>query len=55
MAHERLNGVGVRTLGAVLAGVPARSYAYKYGGYYYNDGNGREDDSGSDRQLVGEP
>jgi hypothetical protein len=26
----------VRTAGAVLNGIPARHYAYRYGSYYYN-------------------
>jgi len=35
LANQKLEQAGVRVLGAVLSGVPARSYAYKYGGYYY--------------------
>ena len=42
LAAERLQRAGVRVLGAVLAGVPARSYAYKYGGYYYYGNHARK-------------
>ena len=42
LARQRLEAAGVRILGAVLAGVPARSYAYKYGGYYYYGNRGSE-------------
>lgn len=35
-ACERLRAVGVRTLGAVLNGIPARRYAAKYGNYAYS-------------------
>ena len=35
-AFGRLRSAGVRTAGAVLNGIPARHYAYRYGSYYYN-------------------
>ena len=35
-AHQRLKSSGAKTIGAVLSGIPARHYAYKYGGYYYS-------------------
>jgi hypothetical protein len=34
-AFTRLRTAGVQTVGAVLNGVPARHYAYRYGSYYY--------------------
>jgi len=34
-ALSRLRTAGVQTVGAVLNGVPARHYAYRYGSYYY--------------------
>ena len=34
-AFTRLRSAGVQTVGAVLNGVPARHYAYRYGSYYY--------------------
>jgi succinoglycan biosynthesis transport protein ExoP len=34
-AYERLQAAGVKTAGAVLNGIPARSYAQRYGSYYY--------------------
>jgi capsular exopolysaccharide synthesis family protein len=34
-AFSRLRTAGVQTVGAVLNGVPARHYAYRYGSYYY--------------------
>jgi capsular exopolysaccharide synthesis family protein len=36
-AHQRLLAAGVKTVGAVLSGIPTRHYAYKYGGYYYSE------------------
>jgi len=35
-AYARLLTAGVKTAGAVLNGIPARHYAYRYGSYYYN-------------------
>jgi len=35
-AHERLEGIGVWPVGAVLSGMPLRRYAYAYGAYAYN-------------------
>jgi tyrosine-protein kinase Etk/Wzc len=35
-AYARLMTAGVKTAGAVLNGIPARHYAYRYGSYYYN-------------------
>ncbi len=35
-AYSRLVTAGVKTAGAVLNGIPARHYAYRYGSYYYN-------------------
>lgn len=35
-AFARLRTAGVQTAGAVLNGIPARHYAYRYGAYYYN-------------------
>jgi capsular exopolysaccharide synthesis family protein len=34
-AYGRLQAAGVKTAGAVLNGIPARSYAQRYGSYYY--------------------
>jgi Mrp family chromosome partitioning ATPase len=35
-AMTRLKATGVQTVGAVLNGIPPRSYAYRYGSYYYH-------------------
>ena len=35
-AHARLVDAGVRVAGTVLNGIPARSYAYRYGSHYYD-------------------
>jgi Mrp family chromosome partitioning ATPase len=35
-AMTRLRATGVQTVGAVLNGIPPRSYAYRYGSYYYH-------------------
>jgi tyrosine-protein kinase Etk/Wzc len=46
-AFARLRSAGVKTAGAVLNGVPAFHYAYRYGSYYYNRhrlADGRQDD-----------
>jgi tyrosine-protein kinase Etk/Wzc len=50
-AHARLVGAGVRVAGTVLNGIPARSYAYRYGSHYYDRDfqAGRELPSASDR------
>jgi capsular exopolysaccharide synthesis family protein len=34
-AKDRLQNAGARVLGAVISGVPTRSWAYRYGGYGY--------------------
>jgi capsular exopolysaccharide synthesis family protein len=34
-AYSRLQAAGVKTVGAVLNGIPSREYAYHYGSYYY--------------------
>jgi polysaccharide biosynthesis transport protein len=34
-AYFRLQAAGVKTVGAVLNGIPSREYAYHYGSYYY--------------------
>jgi polysaccharide biosynthesis transport protein len=54
LARQRLQSVGVRLLGAVLAGVPARSYANKYGGYccYGNRPNGGTKSGGKNRDPI---
>jgi Mrp family chromosome partitioning ATPase len=39
-AFARLGKAGVKTAGAVLNGIPARHYAYRYGAYYYNRDRG---------------
>jgi capsular exopolysaccharide synthesis family protein len=50
-AMTRLRATGVQTVGAVLNGIPPRSYAYRYGSYYYHaprerSGNGALGESG---------
>jgi capsular exopolysaccharide synthesis family protein len=35
LACDRLNAAGARLIGAVIAGLPSRVWAYKYGGYGY--------------------
>src|SRR5205807_7071523 len=37
-AYFRLQAAGVKTVGAVLNGIPSREYAYHYGSYYYARG-----------------
>jgi succinoglycan biosynthesis transport protein ExoP len=34
-AYFRLQAAGVKTVGAVLNGIPSREYSYRYGSYYY--------------------
>jgi capsular exopolysaccharide synthesis family protein len=35
-AYSRLEDAGVKAAGAVLNGIPARHYAYRYGSYYHS-------------------
>jgi len=41
-AYSRLQAAGVKTVGAVLNGIPSREYAYHYGSYYYARGHSHE-------------
>ena len=45
-AYFRLQAAGVKTVGAVLNGVPSREYSYHYGSYYY--GRSRFQDQSED-------
>jgi polysaccharide biosynthesis transport protein len=47
-AHARLEAAGVTTAGAVLNGIPAQSYAYRYGSYYYTRNRFTQSQPGSD-------
>jgi polysaccharide biosynthesis transport protein len=51
-AFSRLKNAGVQTVGAVLNGVPARSYAYRYGSYYYTR---RSVNPAAERQEEAQP
>jgi len=53
-AFARLRSAGVKTAGAVLNGIPARHYAYRYGTYYNTHANSRSGRPGSTSGL-GEP
>jgi capsular exopolysaccharide synthesis family protein len=49
-AYFRLQAAGVKTVGAVLNGIPSREYAYHYGSYYY--ARGRHYESADEDQAV---
>lgn len=39
-AYSRLQSAGVNAAGAVINGIPARHYAYRYGSYYFDKNQG---------------
>jgi len=56
-AFGRLRSAGVKTVGAVLNGIPVRHYAYRYGAYYNTHANstsGRRGDAGQDEPRDAE-
>lgn len=53
-AHERLTRAGVRVLGAVVNGVPSRTWAYQYGAYGYGSARGRYARSAASPDPVSE-
>jgi capsular exopolysaccharide synthesis family protein len=51
-SYSRLEGAGVKTAGAVLNGIPARHYAYKYGSYYWEKDHHESPSSSSAPQTA---